>query len=171
MRKHWMLLMTIGWLGGCDSSDDSTTAPWSADAVRLVAYDDGRGFGPPVPAGSSCTGESQYIFTVADHKLAWRLCRHEVQSDPLSPLAVRTGERVLPEADFQRLASALRTLTLVTDHRCGADKTHQTLTITTQRGETTYRDAFYKCNNTTGLWVDADPVFQVLWSLEPATAQ
>lgn len=128
---------------------------WPGNATKMVAEDRGGGFTGPAPAGSACAAlrMGTYTLTVADQRLAWHVCTAG------STYSYVDGTRTLDDTEYASLIAALRATTLSTRTTCGADKSMQTLTVTTPSGATVYLDSFYVCSHQ-GTYIDGiDGVF------------
>jgi hypothetical protein len=139
------------------SPDDTAMASlvWAADATKMVVEDHGGGLIAPAPTGSACpaVGVGTYTLTVADKGLAWHICTSGALYTYVD------GMRTLNDADYASLITALKGVALSTSTSCGADKSVETLTVTTPSAETTYLDSFYVCAHQ-GIYVDGiDGVF------------
>jgi hypothetical protein len=146
--------VTDGAASPVDASPDGPRPVWSSEATKLVAEQDGFGFGPPMPP--QCAIAARYTFTVGDRQLLWAACKPQ----PGGEWKFSEGNRILNEAQWQDVAEALARVVL-TRHPdgCGADKADRSLTITTPAGENRYLDSFYACGKK-GNYVDSiDGVF------------
>ncbi|MDB4980228.1 MAG: hypothetical protein JWM82_980 [Myxococcales bacterium] len=150
--------------GGAAPDGGPGTKVWTADATKLVAKVLGDGFGPAPTPTAPCVRGFTYTLTMSDRKLSWRLC-NDAAADPA--MALRTGERVLSTAELAGVVAALDTVVVSHGTGCGADKSTETLTITTPAGERDFFDDFYACNATPGRTYVAniDSVFAALNAL------
>lgn len=146
--------VTDGAASTVDASPDGARPVWSSQATKLVAEQNGFGFGPPMPP--QCPIAARYTFTTGDRQLVWAVCKPQAGGD----WKFSEGHRTLDDAQWQSVAEALARVVL-TRHpdSCGADKPDRSLTITTPAGETRYLDSFYACHKA-GNYVDSiDGVF------------
>jgi hypothetical protein len=143
-------------------ADSATVQPvWPDNATKMVAEDHGGGFVGPAPAGSSCPAlrAGTYTLTVADRRLAWHICTFGTVYSYVD------GAKTLGDADYASLVAALKAVTLSTSTTCGADKSIETLTVTTPAGDAVYLDSFYVCAHQ-GTYVDhLDELFFVASNL------
>jgi hypothetical protein len=175
--KTWALLV-LG-LGGCGTSAalpasddarpsvtvdaaldagamDAALLVWSSAATGFVA-ERGWGYGPPPPA--QCSYSDRYTFTTADRQLTWSRCWF----DGAGGATLGQGHRILTDSEWQSVLSALEQVVLtVHPNACGADKSEESLVVSTPAGETKYLDFFYACQKR-GTYVDElDGVFTAL---------
>jgi hypothetical protein len=151
-----------GTQDGATTTADGATAGviWPANATKVVAVNQGGGFGAQGPAGAACRfqGEGSYTVTVADKQLVWKVC----QAFVAPTYTYREGTRTLDDGEFDRVLAALGKVQLTTRTSCGADKASLSLRVTTPAGEKEYLDSFYLCAKQ-GIYVDEiDGVFSVL---------
>jgi hypothetical protein len=134
---------------------------WPSDATDLVATDSGGGFAPPGPQGSTCAlGEAHFTFRRAASVLSWQTC-----DEAASPWSLTGGQRTLSASEAATIDAAMRGLSYPTRDECGADKSVESITVTTPRGTREYLDAFYSCEHA-GTYVDGlDAVFSALRAL------
>ena len=147
-------LVAVAALTGCGSdavAGGTEGGVWPNSATQAVVTNQGGGFGPSAPQGSTCDwmGEGSYTFTVRDGKLAWHVCSGAGKQ----PYAYVDGTRVLSKSEAQTLVAALDKVALYTGDGCGADKPSFALEVTTPSGKRSYLDSFYACNKQ-GTYVD-----------------
>ncbi len=142
------------------TAPDASAAVWPPGATKLVAENQGGGFTPAPPAGSTClVGAALYTVTVAGKVLAYRECQPTGSS---GAYAWKEGQRALTDTEYGALTAALGKVTIASRQICGADKPVLTLKVTTASGDTDYADSFYSCMKK-GLYVDnIDGVFAFL---------
>lgn len=122
---------------------------WPAEATKLVAKISG-GFMAPPPPGSTCTAGVEYTLDRAAKKLSWKRCDF---NGPL-PRTFVSGNAMLSAARIAAIGTAMNSLEVATEDRCGADKPFETLTVSTPAGDKHYTDSFYACNRGSDVYVD-----------------
>lgn len=128
------------------------------DGTRsVVLTDDGGGYAPMPPPGSTCHGQAEYRYALDSRELSWSACSIGVGPEPWHEV---DGERTLDRDDHDRVITALREIVVSSERRCGVDKQGLTITIETQDAEQRYTDSFYSCRGDKEPYVDGiDDVF------------
>ena len=137
--------------GGVDATSDGSNLDGSADAggdlfpadTTKITVTQKGGFTPGPPDGSTCSlVDTTYTLSLPSRELSWKICEY----GDGGPYAFATGQRILSEAEFAPVSSALHGLRRATKTACGADKPSETIVFTTPAGDTTYYDDFYFCD-------------------------
>jgi hypothetical protein len=154
--------------GGQDSGQDGSTGGTElarragerilVDGTRsVILTDDGGGYAPTPPSGSTCHGQAEYRYVLDSRELTWSACPF---SDDPEPWHEVSGARTLDRADHDRVIAALREIVVSSERRCGVDKQTLTITIKTEDAEQLYTDSFYSCRGDKEPYVDGiDEVF------------
>lgn len=135
---------------------------WPNDATQLVALDDGGGFAPAGPAGSTCSmGQAEFTFDRASRTLGWQTC----DSETSSPWKMKAGQRTLTATEASNLETNMKGVVWSSQTSCGADKSVEKIRVKTPNGTFEYLDSFYACEKK-GTYVDGlDAVFAALRAL------
>lgn len=133
---------------GCASATPTTTtgdSVWSSCVTVLTADDEGGGFVPTPPPGSTCaSGAAHYEYDVDAAAIHWSRCRQGATAK--DPYTTVSGVYGVSASDAKAIASAAANVRVSSLQSCGADKPLLTLSVTTPAGEQTYEDEFYACN-------------------------
>jgi hypothetical protein len=126
-----------------DAGPDHAAANVFANDTKKVVFTVKGGFVAPAPQGSSCRAvDIGYTLLLPARELSWTICTSRTGG----PLAYESGKKVLSEAEYAPVETALRGLKKTLQKQaCGADKPEQAITFTTSAGEKTYVDDFYFC--------------------------
>jgi hypothetical protein len=112
----------------------------------LVADDEGGGFVPTPPAGSTCaSGAAHYEYDVAAATIRWTRCQEGASLK--DPYTTASGVYGVNATDAAAIASAAENVKVSSLNSCGADKPLLTLTVKEPGGAQTYQDEFYSCNS------------------------
>jgi hypothetical protein len=128
------------------------------DCIRdVIADDNGGGFGPSQPPGSTCAGDSHYVVSFGPNYLWWRTCSRQQPS--WQPM---TGSRALMQQEVDTVIAALKEAKVSAGGSRGADKSSEFLTVETLAVTERYTDSFYGCTPP-GPYLDhIDAVFQAI---------
>jgi hypothetical protein len=163
-RRAVAAAVLLGALAGCSGSagdGGKAGAVWTPSASKLVAEDRGGGFLPVHDAGADgCTYGRTFTLTVADRKLAWRVCAPTTAADPV--YKATDGGRVLTTTELGVVLQAVEQVTISSETRCGADKGTLLLTISNASGDRQYLDDFYACEKQGTYVTNIDLVFEAL---------
>ena len=112
--------------------------------VKIVAEDEGGGFRPAPPMGSTCPpSAARYTLSLATRQLDWTRC----VGDNVTPYKQVPGSRTLTDAETATIRTAVAAIKVVKgDGACIADATLLTLTLTTATKEQKYLDQPNYCN-------------------------
>ena len=112
--------------------------------VKIVAEDEGGGFRPAPPMGSTCPADAaRYTLSLATRQLDWTRC----VGDTVTPYKQVPGSRTLTDAETATIRTAVTAIKVVkSDGACTADATLLTLTMTTATKEQKYLDQPNFCN-------------------------
>ena len=112
--------------------------------VKIVAEDEGGGFRPPPPMGSSCPVDARrYTLSLATRQLDWTRC----VGDNVTPYKQVPGSRTLTDAETATIRTAVAAIKVVkNDFACVADAAFLTLTLTTATKEQKYLDDADYCS-------------------------
>ena len=142
-----LLLMACG--GDTTPLDDAppTTVGQSiltSAVYKVVAEDEGGGFRPAPPMGSTCLpNAARYTLSFSTRQLDWTRC----VGDNVTPYKQVPGSRTLTDAETATIRSAVAAIKVVKDDGgCIADATFLTLTLTTASKEQKYLDQPNYCN-------------------------
>lgn len=182
MKKNLALSLMICGLGlglgglGCGAGDSGATTPpptqpgksvWSTSTTTLVAADQGGGFVPQPPPGSTCTvNAKKFTLTVATRSVAWTRC----VGDGKVAYMETSGTQTLSETDYKNLLPLLENLMVVKpDGGCIADASMLTLNVTTPLGAQDYVDDGFQCQVTDKPLLDRGTLFGVIDRLNKLT--
>jgi hypothetical protein len=130
-------------------------------ATKVVLLDAGGGFRPAPPTGSECSGGASYTLVLATRMLDWSRCMQGTSAT--TPWKLQTGSTQVSVADFDTVMQALHGVTVASGSPCGADKSFESMTVTTPRGNYPYTDSFYSCQGQGKIYVDnIDAAFTAL---------
>lgn len=112
--------------------------------VKIVAEDEGGGFRPAPPMGSTCPpSAARYTLSLATRQLDWTRC----VGDNVTPYKQVPGSRTLTDAETATIRTAVAAIKVVKDDgACIADATFLTLTLTTATKEQKYLDQPNYCS-------------------------
>jgi hypothetical protein len=150
----------------CEVADDFGERVVTPCTTQVVLEDQGNGFRPQPPEGSTCRGEESFSVDLESGDFAWQLC----EFSPSAPWQRSEGSRVLSESELDALQGALRDVTVArVNEGCGADKPTLTISVGDGEGEQTYTDSFYSCSDPNKLYVNGiDGAFQAVRELASA---
>jgi hypothetical protein len=108
-----------------------------------LAQDQGGGFAPQPPPGSTCTvGAKKFTLTVASRGLSWTRC----VGNGTSAYQPMSSSRGLTETELKDLGPVLENLRVVKPTgSCIADASMLTVSITTPLGAQDYVDDGFQC--------------------------
>jgi len=117
-----------------------------ADATKIAISKKG-GFAASPPDGSTCRPvDTTYTFLPSTRALSWSDCA----SQDGGVYTLETGQKTLTPAEAATVQAAVDGLRRATQKKCGADAPQVAVTFTTPRGDVTYFDDFYYCNDIDG---------------------
>ena len=139
----------------------ATAAIWPASATKLVAESTGSGFGPPPPAGSTCTnGRQKFSLDRTTRVMTSETCE---SAGAGKPLHIKTATSTVTVAELATINKAMTGVKVATEDMCGADKPFKEITVTTPAGDKTYTDAFYSCQGGNNTYIDGiEAVFSAM---------
>lgn len=140
-----------GSAGGAKLADRPGERVLVDETLSVVLTNDGGGYGPTPPAGSTCNGESEYRYDLDRRELTWSECPIAGGSQPWREVS---GARTLDRDDHDRVVEVLRAIVVSSEEICGADKPVLTITVKTEGAEQLYTDSFYSCRGDAAPYVD-----------------
>jgi hypothetical protein len=167
MKKSFILSLAVlgfGCGGDLDQPPGTTinTGVWNSAATNLVVEDEGGGFAPQAPPGSTCTINAQkFTLAVASRGLSWTRC--DSSGGSMVPYKQVSGMRVITDAEFKDLGSVLGNLRVVkADGACIADASLLTVTVTNPLGSQKYIDDGFQCTIMDKPLLDRGAIQQVI---------
>ena len=177
MKRNVVLSLVLCGLGCGGAGDSGTTQPptteagksvFSSSTSTLIAQDQGGGFVPQPPPGSTCTvNAKKFTLTVATRAVAWTRC----VGDGKSAYMETSGNQTLSETDFKNLVPLLENLRVVTPNGgCIADASMLSVTVKTPLGSQDYVDDGFQCQVKDKPLLDRGTIYQVIDRLNTLTA-
>lgn len=173
MKRNFALaLVCCGVLGGMGCGGTGDGGPpqppatqvgqsvWNSSVTLLEAQDQGGGFVPQPPPGSTCkVNAKKFTLTAATRGVAWTRC----VGDGKAAYMETSGSRTLSETEFKNLLPLLENLRIVAPNGgCIADASMLTVKATTPLGAQDYVDDGFQCQVKDKPLLDRGTISQVL---------
>lgn len=166
----------LGWLGCGGDGDGGGPQPpatqvgqsvWNSSVTMLEAQDQGGGFVPQPPPGSTCmVNAKKFTLTVASRGVAWTRC----VGDGKAAYMETSGSRTLSETEFKNLLPLLENLRIVKPTGfCIADASMLTVKAATPLGTQDYVDDGFQCQVKDKPLLDRGTIYQVLTRFDQLT--